>query len=96
MAFLSKLVFYELPMKERKNKKTKNKKERRSCLKIQLMTQMKISNYTVPELEHFKKLCNFTKDEMDFFEKKSNDMTNDLIAYSMSISNAKVSILARF
>lgn len=59
------------------------------------MIQMKISNYTVPELEHFKKLCNFTKDEMDFFEMKSNDMTNDLIAYSMSISNAKVSILAK-
>ena len=57
--------------------------------------KMKISNYTVPELEHIKELANFTKDEMDYFNLKSEDMTNDIIALTLCISDAKVSVLAR-
>ena len=59
------------------------------------MKKMKISNYTVPELEHIKELANFTKDEMDYFNLKSEDVTNDIIALTLCMSDAKVSILAR-
>ena len=59
------------------------------------MKKMKISNYTVPELERIKELANFTKDEMDYFNLKSEDATNDIIALTLCMSDAKVSILAR-
>ena len=58
------------------------------------MKKMKISNYTVPELEHIKELANFTKDEMDYFNLKSEDVTNDIIALTLCMSDAKVSVIS--
>ncbi len=56
---------------------------------------MKISNYTVPELDTFKNLCNFSEDELEYFNLKSRDVTNTQIALMLSISESKVSKLAR-
>ena len=55
---------------------------------------MKISNYTIPELNKFKELCNFTQDEMSYFELKTKDESNVHIALTLCISEAKVSKLA--
>lgn len=58
-------------------------------------TKMKISNYTVPELNTFRELCNFTSEELEYFNLKAIDETNLRISLSMCISEAKVSKLAR-
>lgn len=56
---------------------------------------MKISNYTVPELDTFKNLCNFSDEELEYFNLKSRDETNSHIALLLSVSEPKVSKLAR-
>lgn len=59
------------------------------------MIKMKISNYTVPELNTFRELCNFTSEELEYFNLKAIDETNLRISLNMCISEAKVSKLAR-
>ena len=56
---------------------------------------MLIRDFTVPELEMFRKLCNFTEDEMKYFNLKSKDYSNVKIAGQMNISEAQVSKLAK-
>lgn len=56
---------------------------------------MKLSDFTIPELDRFRALCNFTADELEYFNLKSRDMSNVQVAIEMSISESKVSTLAR-
>ena len=56
---------------------------------------MKISDFTVPELDKFRQLCNFTCDELCYFELRSQDKSNVEIALEMNVSESKVSSLAR-
>lgn len=56
---------------------------------------MKLSDFTVPELDRFRALCNFTVDELEYFNLKSRDMSNVQVAMEMNISESKVSTLAR-
>ena len=56
---------------------------------------MKICDFTVPELDHFRALCNFTDEELEYFNLRAKDKSNIQIALSMNISEAKVSKLAR-
>ena len=58
------------------------------------MIKMKISDYTVPELEHFRELCNFSEEELEYFNLKSKDKSNIQISLSMCISEPKVSKIA--
>ena len=56
---------------------------------------MKIRDFTLPELDMFRKLCNFTDDELMYFNLRSRDCSNVNIAMSMNISEAQVSKLAK-
>lgn len=56
---------------------------------------MKLKDFTVPELDHFRKQCNFTKDEMDCFNMKAKDKTNTQICVELGMSPSKVSALMR-
>ena len=56
---------------------------------------MKIRDFTVPELERFRKLCNFTEDELTYFNLRAKDKTNIQIAMEMNISEPQVSKLAK-
>lgn len=59
------------------------------------MKQLKICDFTVPELDTFRRLCNFTPEELEYFNMRARDRSNVEIAMQMNISEAKVSILAR-
>lgn len=52
---------------------------------------MKIRDYTVPELNHFRQLCNFTPMESQFFELRAGDATMDdccdIMGCSMSMAD---------
>ena len=56
---------------------------------------MKICDFTLPELNHFRELCNFTEEELEYFNLRSKDKSNIQIAIEMNVSEAKVSKLAR-
>lgn len=56
---------------------------------------MQIRDFTVPELETFRKLCNFTESEMEYFNLKAKDYSNVRIANEMNVSEAQVSKLAK-
>lgn len=56
---------------------------------------MKIRDFTVPELDMFRKLCNFTEDEMIYFNLRAKDKSNVQIALEMNVSEAQVSKLAK-
>ena len=56
---------------------------------------MKISNYTIPELNKIKELANFTSEEEKYFNLKAKDYSNVKIAREMSVSEALVSKLAK-
>jgi len=56
---------------------------------------MKLCDFTVPELNRFRELCNFTPEELEYFNLRSKDKSNVQIAIEMSISESKVSSLAR-
>ena len=56
---------------------------------------MKLKDFTVPELNRFRQLCNFTSEELEYFELKAKDKSNVEIALAMSISESKVSTLAK-
>ena len=56
---------------------------------------MQIRDFTVPELETFRKLCNFTEAEMEYFNLKAKDYSNVRIANEMNVSEAQVSKLAK-
>lgn len=56
---------------------------------------MLIRDFTVPELDRFRRLCNFTEDEMAYFNLRAKDRSNIQIAMEMHISEAQVSKLAK-
>lgn len=56
---------------------------------------MQIRDFTVPELNTFRKFCNFTEAELEYFNLKAKDRSNVQIAFEMSISEAQVSKLAK-
>lgn len=56
---------------------------------------MKISEFTVPELNHFRENCNFTDTERKCFDLKAKDCTNVELAMKLNISESTVSITMR-
>ena len=59
------------------------------------MKIQKIRDFTVPELEMFRKLCNFTDAELQYFNLRARDKSNVEIALEMNVSEPQVSKLAR-
>lgn len=59
------------------------------------MKLKQLYDFTVPELDRFRELCNFTPDELEYFNLRSKEKSNVEIAMTMSISESKVSKLAR-
>lgn len=57
--------------------------------------KMKLSDYTVPELNYYRDECNFTDEELEYFNLRSKGKTNIQISIQMCVSEPKVSILAR-
>ena len=55
---------------------------------------MKLSDYTVPELNKYRELCNFSEEEMEYFNLKSKRKSNVQISIAMNVSEPKVSLLA--
>ena len=56
---------------------------------------MKLSDYTVPELNKYRELCNFSDEEMEYFNLRSRGKSNIQISMTMCVSEPKVSLLAR-
>ena len=56
---------------------------------------MRISSFTVPEINHLKELCNFTPTEMRAFELKAKDYTNVQLAMELNVSESTVSVIMR-
>lgn len=56
---------------------------------------MKISEFTVPELDRFRKMCNFTNAERTAFDLKAKDYSNVQLAMEMNISESTVSVIMR-
>lgn len=56
---------------------------------------MKISSFTVPELNVFKEKCNFTPLERQCFDLKAKDYTNVQLAMQLNISESTVTIVMR-
>lgn len=47
---------------------------------------MRIPDFTLPELEHFRNTCNFTVSEREFFEYRNQEYTLEQIAELMNVS----------
>ena len=56
---------------------------------------MKISDFTKPELEYFRKECNFTDQERRCFDLKARDCTNIQLAMELNMSESTVSVTMR-
>lgn len=56
---------------------------------------MKISDFTVPELNKFRELCNFTPTESEYFELRARDKSNVQIAMEMNVSESQVYKIAK-
>lgn len=56
---------------------------------------MKIRDYTVPELNHFRQYCNFTPEESELFELLSGDATLEECSEKMCCGMTKVNTLCR-
>lgn len=56
---------------------------------------IKIYDFTKPELDFFRSQCNFLDDELEYFNLRSRGASNVEIALKMHVSEAKVSKLAR-
>lgn len=59
------------------------------------MQTPQIYDFTVPELEVFRKLCNFSDDELHYFNLRARHKSNTFISVEMNVSEAQVSKLAR-
>lgn len=51
---------------------------------------MKICDFTIPELNHFRSECNFTEDEMELFNLRSKNIPMEECAEIMEISTSTV------
>lgn len=56
---------------------------------------MKINDFTEIELDVFRKLCNFDEEELQYFNMRARNKSNVEISLAMSVSESKVSKLAR-
>jgi len=56
---------------------------------------MKISEFTVPELTHFREQCNFTPMERKCFDLKAQDYSNVQLAMKLNVSESTVTIIMR-
>lgn len=56
---------------------------------------MKISSFTKPELDFFRKNCNLTPLESQCFELKAKDYTNVQLSMELNISESTVSATMR-
>ena len=54
---------------------------------------MKLSDFTVPELNHYRELCNFTEDELAVFNLKARGKSIVQISMELNISESQVSKL---
>lgn len=59
------------------------------------MANMKIYDFTEPELQKFREECNFTPSELQYFELRAKYKSNVQIAFEMNVSAPQVSILAK-
>jgi len=57
--------------------------------------QLKICDFTMPEIERFRALCNFTPEEMEFFNLRSRNKSIIEITFAMNISKSKADILSK-
>jgi len=57
--------------------------------------QLKICDFTTPEIERFRTLCNFTPEEMEFFNLRSRNKSIIEITFAMNISKSKADILSK-
>lgn len=57
--------------------------------------QIKLYDFTKPELEYFIDNCNFSEDELEYFNLRAMYKSNVQIAIEMNVSESKVSKLAR-
>ena len=55
----------------------------------------KINDFVEKELQYFRDECNFSDEEMMYFNLRAKNKSNIQIAMEMSVSEAKVSKLAR-
>ena len=56
---------------------------------------MRISDFTVPELNRFREQCNFTTTERQCFDLKAKDCSNVELAMKLNISESTVSVTMR-
>ena len=56
---------------------------------------MKVYDFTVPELNYFRKQCNFTTDERTLFEYRSKNIPLEQCAELMNVSVSTVKRLSR-
>ena len=56
---------------------------------------MQIYDFTVPELDVFRRLCNFDDQELEYFNLRAKRKSNIEIAMTMNVSESQVSKLAR-
>jgi len=57
--------------------------------------QLKVCDFTMPEIERFRALCNFTSEEMEFFNLRSRNKSIIEITFAMNISKSKADILSK-
>ena len=56
---------------------------------------MKIYDFTVPELEYFRKNCNFTTEELALFEYRSKNIPLETCAEIMNVSMSTVNRISK-
>lgn len=56
---------------------------------------MKLYDFVEPELERFRRECNFSAEELEYFNLRAKHYSNLQIAIEMSVSEGKVSKLAK-
>ena len=56
---------------------------------------MKIYDFTIPELNHFRENCNFTKEELVLFEYRAKNIPLECIAEIMNISVSTAKRISR-
>lgn len=56
---------------------------------------MIVSDFTVPELEHFRAMCNFVGNELTVFDLRSRGIPLEEIAESMNMSVENVKRISR-
>lgn len=56
---------------------------------------MKVYDFTIPELERYRKFCNFTKDEKTLFEYRAKNIPLEKCAELMNVSLSTAKRISR-